>query len=410
MKTPKAQSALFVLVLSALGLPLACFYPDYAFDQLEAAGAGGGSTATTSSSGGGASTTSTGPSTSSGGGGGGMPAPESDCLDDIDNDDDGDIDCADTDCNEGYACVEQAPTGWGTLGYMALYRGSPNTAPPCPSELPTTAYAGNEQPEFGDANCSACSCGAPLNQACELKGDLDNNKAGNQPMQVSNQPCGQAATNLISLTVPDGWGGVCLHNEQLDGNQTCGGLSCNKSVQSLTPTVSGGNCNPGGGVANPAPPSWKFDAKACKAATTGGGCSAGKVCAPRPPAPFEGGVCIAKAGEETCPGGSYQLAYTFYEDYDDTRDCTDCTCGSAVGGTCELTVSLYSDAGFGVCLTEVGKFKAGICHDIVGNPDIFGWTSAITGTPAGGNCPASTVSATGTVTPTTPTTFCCVPP
>lgn len=339
-----------------------------------------------------------------------MPAVESNCLDDIDDDDDGDVDCADSDCTAGYSCVEQAPAGWGTLGYMALYRGSPNTAPPCPSELPTTAYGGNEQPQFGDANCSPCSCGAPLNQACELKGDLDGNKAGNQPMQVSNQPCGQAATNLISLTVPDAWGGVCLHNESLPGGQLCAGLSCNKSIQSLTPTVSGGNCTPGGGQPNPTDPTWKFESKACKAPSTGGGCDSGKVCAPRPPSPFEGGLCIAKAGEEACPGGAYQIAYTFYEDYDDTRDCTSCTCGSAVGGVCELTVNLYSDSSFGVCQTEVAKFKAGNCFDIVGNPDVFGWTSDITGQATGGMCAASTVSATGTVTPTVPTTFCCVPP
>ena len=263
---------------------------------------------------------------------------------------------------------------------------------------------------MGDANCSACGCAPPSDQACELKGDLDPNKAANQPMQVSNQPCGQSATNLISLTVPDPWGGVCLHNEALPAGQTCAGLSCNKSISSLQPVVSQGTCAPTGGVPDPDPPSWKFEGKACKATKTGSGCSNGKVCVPRADTPFDAGVCVAKTGTDECPAGAYQLAHTFYEDYDDTRDCTGCTCGTATGGTCKLTVHLYDDPAIGVCLSEVGKFEAGTCYDIAGNPGIYGWTSEVTGAPAGGTCPKSTVSSTGTVTPILPTTFCCIPP
>ena len=228
-------------------------------------------------------------------------------------------------------------------------------------------------------------------------------------MQVSNTPCMTAGSSLSTLTVPQPWGGVCYHAETLTGGQTDGsGSSCNKSVTSSTPTVSGGTCTAGGGVAANATPTWGTTGKACKGNASGGGCADGKTCQPKP-RPFESGLCVSQAGEVPCPDGLFQQQLVLYEDHDDGRACAGCACGQATGGSCTLSIQLFSNPIGSGCVTEVAKFDAGSCFDIQNNPDISGWSSQVAGAPSGGTCPKSGGSPTGTVTPSVPTTFCCVP-
>lgn len=384
----------------------ACFFPDYTFDLTTSATASGsGGTGTTS-----ASTTSS-TTTSNSGGTGGMHVTE-DCLNGVDDNGDGKIDCEDPDC-QAYECVESVPVGWGSPGYVAVYEGAAGQSPPdCPSDMPTEVYAGNATPNAQPASCAPCGCAPPTGQECQFTATSDlNPKSGIQPMQVGNQPCGTAATQLNPLSVPDPpWGGACFHAESLPGGQTCLGAPCNTSVQSAVPVVQGGTCMPTGGTATKPPATWALGALACHGSKQGGGCPSAQVCLPKPANPFKPRVCIEKPGDIECPMGSaFSKKSVYYDGLDDSRDCTGCNCGSPSGGSCEVTLTLYNDQAVGVCTNPVGSFKAGQCFNLSGNPGIYGYTDAVTKAPSGSTCqPTLTTMPVGGVSPKNPTTFCCL--
>jgi hypothetical protein len=396
----RVRARLLALVLAGVAAPVlgpaGCFFPEYTFDL--------GSSSTGTGAGGATSSTSSTTSTGSGGG-----APE-DCLNGADDDGDGNIDCADPKCALDYECVDPAPSGWTAPGLVALYEGSSSQSPPsCPAEMGTKVYGGKTGFN-APASCSPCGCAPPAGQDCKLTTDLNPSVSGIQAMQVSNMPCFQAATQLNTLTVPDPWAGACFHQETLPGGQTCNGQPCNTSVQSTLPTVSGGTCTPTGGAADGPAPTWSSAAVACTGSRFGGGCQNGRVCAPKPKTPFKSHVCVEQSGDVSCPSGSaYSNKNVYYQDFDDQRDCTACQCGSASGGSCEITLSLWSDPSLGTCTTPAASFKAGQCQDLGGNPAIYGWTEQITKPPSGGKCsPTTTSTPLGQATPKTPTTFCCL--
>jgi hypothetical protein len=398
--------ALGAALVSAIAATTAggCFYPDYTFNLPEPSGSGG----STSSAGGGevgGSTSHAGGSSASNGGGGSAPA--EDCLDGLDNDDDGKVDCEDPKCAPDYECVGAIPVGWGDFGYAGLYRGT--AAPPnCPADLPTTVYTGDTGLDWSNANCSACGCSAAQGQDCELVADLDPSKAGQQPIQVANQPCGMAATQLSTLTVPAAWSGVCFHSENLAGGQTCVGSPCNASVTAAGTIVTGGSCNATGGVPNKPPATFTVHGKACRVTRQGKGCPTGEVCLPKPQGNFEPRVCIGKTGDEACPA-PFVTKSLLYDDFDDTRGCTGCSCGAPSGGSCELTIHLHSDAAPS-CSTEVVSVPTGGCANIPGNQAIRGRSYEVAQAPSGATCsPTQTSTPIGMVVETGPTTFCCLP-
>lgn len=392
-----------------------CLYPDYTFDAPETSGSGGsGGAATGGTAGAGASLGGSGAggagAAGADGGSGGQAPPREDCLDGIDNDDDGDVDCRDSDCQPDFECVPPVPVGWGAIGHSALYQGASANLPICPSYADEISYEGGATLDPGSGTCTSCSCGTPSGQSCSLSIDLDGPRPGFQPLQVSNKPCGQAGTELSTLTVPDPWGGGCYQEDTHPAGATCMGDPCNRSINSSSPTVSGGSCNPGGGDPLLDTPIFDQAVRACRVPTSGGGCGGIQVCMPRPASPFEARVCIGRAGDEACPGGLFTERFVFYEGYDDGRGCTGCTCGSPTGGACEITMGVYDDPAVGTCNNSVASFTAGSCFDLTGNPAIFGLTATVTGAPSGSSCSVTGGGQpTGQVTPETPTTFCCLP-
>jgi len=404
-----------LLALAALGAasmllaPMACLFPSYTFDLGSTGGTGGAGAGSSSSS-----SASSSSSSGAGGTGGMMPGPE-DCLNGVDDNDDGRIDCDDPQCQAaGYECVDPVPAGWEAPGYVALYEGATGQTPPaCPTDMPTQVFTGNATLNVQPTTCTACGCTAPTGQDCLLSGDLDTSPSspGIQAMQVRNVPCSNpAATHISTLTVPDPpWGGACYHDEMLPAGQLCSGLGCNASVQASLPSVAGGTCTATGGVAGKPMPKWAAAAAACHGTRQGAGCAGSQVCMPKPANPFKGHVCIEQPGDVACPAGSFSSKTVYFNDFDDTRGCTGCQCGPASGGSCEITLTLYSDQAANVCTTAVGTVKTGQCADLLGNPGIFGWTDQVSKQPSGGSCQPTAPSApTGMVTPKGPTTFCCL--
>jgi hypothetical protein len=413
------------IALSAFGvaaMPAACLYPEFAFDEpsVTGGGGGGGGGDASSTSGGGSNPVTTSSSSVSGGGGmgsggmgggggasssasssssggGGMPGGE-DCLNGLDDNADGLIDCADPNCQPVASCVPSVPFGWS--GFAALFEGVQAQEPACPAVFPSpNPYVGHHTPIGGSASCSACSCDPAAGQTCSPPLEIT----------VQNKPCGNVPNFTGKVSMPAGWNGSCYGpNGFPAGDVQCNG-ACNVSVTSAPPTVSGGACAPSGGQATVPPLSWAILGKACGDSAFGGGCGAGNVCQPKPPLPFISGICIYKSGDHQCQGPTYTQKHVFYGDAMDTRGCTGCQCGAVSGGSCTIEMSVYSDTTQNTCTTLAATFNAGGCGNLNGNPAVYSRKATVTQPPTGGTCPASGGQPTGSIMPSDPTTFCCIP-
>lgn len=360
----RAALALGACAAVAAFLPAACLYPDYTFDELAPTG-GGSST--------------------------------ENCLNGVDDDSDGLVDCADDACGgAGYACVATAPLGW--TGYLSLYVGPDGEAPACPAQFPSAIpYVGRSTPTADPAACATCACGAPMGGVCDL---ADVIIVSEKTCQSIDPPA--FATNL---SVPAAWDGKCESMGSAPGGlTTCGGF-CNRTVKAAAPQLVGGACAVSGGEATKPEVKWATLGKACGDAPSGGGCTGGQVCQPTPATGFESGLCNYKPGEQACPGEPFTEQHVFYEGVEDTRMCTECSCGSPVNATCAATITVFTD---NACTTGAVSFSAGSCALLPGNPTITGRSAMITSmSPCA--CQPSGGESMGAVTATQPTTFCCVP-
>lgn len=402
----------FYLALGLAGAVAApaCLFPDYTFNEPS----GGGGTATTTSS----STTSTMVSSSSGDGGAGVTTSTTtststgmgsteDCTDGVDNDADGKIDCADADCTVGYACHNPVPVGW--TGHYALADGMFAALPGnCPgSTYPNPFYTGYRSPNAAAPQCSACSCGGPQGQMCNV-----------QELNVTDVTCAEEMSGLAHCrkAIPPVTDGAC-HTISIPGgqatcgppnlvNQTCPGgtKACNLSVYLDDPVAAGGACPASAQAPVIAPFTWSNAARACQPSTEGKGCANDFACLPNPAAPF-GAVCISKAGDNACPAGSGYTTKKMFFDLDpvDTRACSECSCGNPTGLSCTTSITTYSDT---TCGSAIATTAASACSTYANNPAVGSYKSVSTQFTAG-TCAPSGGQAMGSVVPENPVTFCC---
>ena len=451
-------------VVATLGASTpACIFPEFTFDESTGGTGGGTTTTTTTSEGGGGSTTtshSTSMSTGGGGtttssteggggttttssteggggtggggnggggaGGGGSgggttsstttsttstPPPVEDCTNGVDDDGDGLVDCKDLDDCEDYSCVPSVPGG-GWTGYFLLYEGTLAQDPFCTKDFPTENYVGSNALNAPPAQCAACSCSAPQGEVCQPS----------PLVTVADAPCGNSPTYTGPMNMPGGWTGTCSHPlNPMTGlpfvwsnDFECGPdnlQQCNVSISGAAPTVQGGVCTSSGGQATITPATWQGFGRACGGVeTTGKGCNINQVCLPKPPTPFVGGICIKKAGDNTCPSGVslFDTKHVFYENFTDSRTCQGCSCGGVLGSTCAGSYSVFSDTQVNVCSQLATTFDAGTCKNFPGNPVVGPVLFTQTMAPTGGSCAAVGGMPLGQATPTFPTTFCCI--
>jgi hypothetical protein len=395
----RTSSVLALLALSTVAAsPLACFYPDYTFDETGSGGSGASGNPSSGPNSGGAS---------NGGGGSGVGGNLGEvCGNGVDDDGDEQIDCGDGECTD-FVCAPAVPDGWS--GYLALYDGPTANPPGCPDTYPADEYVGNRSILAPDAECSACTCSAAQGQDCGAEptwvtvGDGTCND-GNSCSTLDDFPIGPANNSCFT-------GGVYLAADttcgQNSNNCTTGTEPCNVSATVPAVAATGGTCTPGGGIATKQPVSWATLGIACGSPPlVAGGCSGSQVCLPRAGGDFVSGVCIMHQGEVACPPGSFTEQHVFYEDFNDERSCGACACGAAADGTCPATVELYSSdtCTAGSLLVSV---QAGACGNLVGNPEVRGRKLSPLGLATGGTCPPSGGDATGDASPIDPTTFCC---
>ncbi|NUP13604.1 MAG: hypothetical protein HOW73_46810 [Polyangiaceae bacterium] len=414
------------LAVIAAGLA-GCLFPTYTFED-----DGGGETPTsTSSGGGGSASTMNGTSTVTGGaggdgatggaggedGGGGSTSSTVDlevCTNGVDDDADGDIDCGDTGCSDEVSCVAPPPEGW--TGPFLVYEGPSGGFAGCPAEYPDTDFQGNSGLVAPDATCSACTCGAPQNQQCNMPALFSTGDA----------MCGQGTFCSGDMPLPPGWTGACNGNTQFPGGQTtCGmnanatcssstGVACNQSVSMNAMTVTPGSCTPGTSTPTTQPPSWSNLVVACGNPTVvAAGCNGDFTCLPKPGPDFIDGLCIAAPGVQACPSGAFTNQHVFHTGFTDDRDCSTCSCASSSGATCTANVTIYSNNQVNTCTAPIATLSisnsAGDCENLSGNPAIATHSATITG-PTGGTCAPSGGAPIGSADPDPDLakTFCCL--
>lgn len=261
------------------------------------------------------------------------------CFDNMDNDGDGKVDCADEDCTT-HVCRE-APGGWN--GPITLVAGAAET-PSCPSPYLTTPQlrAGSGVDALA-ATCASCSCTTGTSSgSC----DAAWGEVGLGDAATCAGPAGGLGA-VSSQCIPFG-------DNVVSRGMTFRGPIVYNGVTTCEP--------PTGGMATLAPPSWSMNVAACAVeAPAIGGCSAGSVCVPN----TAGGerACVYKAGDVACPGAPYNEKFVYHSAFTDTRDCAACQCeitpNTVFTCTGTITCDVYGASDTNCSGTKLGSTTLG---------------------------------------------------
>lgn len=316
------------------------------------------------------------------GGAGGNGIQSEDCTNGLDDDEDGRIDCTDSDCISGYECRVAVPVGW-TPYWLLEKEYQDKSLTVCPDGQ--NAIVWYTEPAT-TMNCSQCSCSftgatcsAPPFTCAYSTTECTMN--GTQPYASNGTPA------CYVLPTPQGntYGSCKLTGPSTPTNLgTCVGTAS---------TVTG-------------PPKFGGEVRLCAAPIdAGAGCASGDVCGVKKPGTFgQGRACIEQVGITQCPDGWSAQTFTAFEGGTDARQCSNCGCDTSTitcsGGSvsmffkkdCMLTRGTMTDAS--PCLSSI-YFEA-----VSGASAKF-----ILGTPSDGSCAQATPS--GVVEGTGPHTVCC---
>ncbi|MES1164636.1 MAG: hypothetical protein ABUR63_02670 [Verrucomicrobiota bacterium] len=351
------------------------------------AGTGGGAGSVGSGGGGGAAGAGSGGRASTGGAAGAtdggvdrtcMPTGAETCYNNLDDDCNGLIDCADTAaCNPVAQCQPLDPA-MGVIGAAV-----PATAA-CPVGAPT---ARNIMTGLTASGCTGCSCAAGT-ATLTCRADIYGYYTAGAPECTANTG-GQLVTTLNSTQgcfTPNWSGGLFVTGAR---------------ASAFTGTPSG-TCLPGG-TPTRGTPVWSTTNKFCSVPTTGGGCAAGFACVPR--TVVAAGACLLLDGNRTCPIGTPRVS-SWFSGFTDTRTCGTCTCGAPTGGTCtsmiiavgndyscsDAALHGYLRSGDRLCIAGTGAYSPGL---------------QFSGAPVPPTCAAS-AGFSGTLAATGPTVLCCL--
>jgi hypothetical protein len=383
-----AFAALSVVALGACGLS----------GSVDEVLQGEGEEATSGSPGSPTGSASTGSGGAGGGGGastsngvGGATGPEA-CLDGVDNNGDGMVDCADAACGD-YECVDTAPDGWG-----GPYRVTTSTLPvPAPVQCdggtaPETFFS---EPA-GPAECSACSCGDIQGASCSPAGIT----------------CWTGSTTCMGANTQDLT--AALQNAQCNKptNQVANTSQLSCSLTAPAAVAQNGSCAPSA-VDFPNKAKFGNEVDACPLPTSGGGCGAGKACVPKGIDPTQS-VCVRQDGAgKACPSG-FSVTVQAYQDAVDSRGCADCVCGDAATA-CSGGGYLFHD--LNQCMGNGGgdppiTINSVACDNVTpaldGQSTSFAsWSIETTAAMPTGTCAPKGGEPTGQLNLQGPVTFCC---
>lgn len=300
-------------------------------------------------------------------------ANDENCTDGVDNDGDGAIDCADSDCSAGFECVD-VPSGWDGP-YLVREVGYVDELPDCADGSDTILFFAEPS---GPAECSECTC----NQV----------------------PC-LPAISCWPADNCDGQG-VDLTDLLADGE-------CHKPVDLIAKNVDHLSCRLTG-----APPScvpsgvdfsnkdpWKKRVGLCELPAQSG-CDVGQVCVARD---GEGFSCLMASDDVSCPTGPFHSKRLVYSGHKDSRKCKSCACGEPSCATVGYKIYDHDD-----CTTDDDEpitVDSDTCTkasswDVL---DSDTWALGPILPLAQGSCEASGGEADGKMEPVDPVTLCCQP-
>jgi hypothetical protein len=319
--------------------------------------------------------------------GDGCATVETSCLDGLDNDCNGLIDCADPACTAGYSCV---PSPSGAFGGFGLY--GDGRSSPCPTGYRQADTF--EAPVFLPATCAPCTCTA------------------------EGASCGSAVISCNSGATCDPDGGATAVSVascvDLDG-----GLAIDPTTSCALgiPTAIPGSCTSAGGAATLAPVTFGQLSRVCTAvAPQSGGCAAGAVCLANPPSGFHGACVFDETdGTALCPTGYPHAHVTTPNEtsFADSRGCTSCSCIGPAGAACAGSATLYPAAECGDDAGAEGGAPIalpadGTCHPgISAGSEVIASSALDAAVVSQGSCAPSGGQPTGAVTPKNQTVYCC---
>src|SRR6478736_2047784 len=219
-----------------------------------------------------------------------------DCFNDKDDDCDGQIDCADSDCTPTRAvCVPSTTFAYGVpIDAQAT----------CPASFLGTPVTIHSSLNTG-TGCTGCTCTPSTTDCAPVQLNLYN--------YAASDACTTQGTVVASYTLP-----------QLTATCTPLTLSATYNSMSWTPKAKS-NCTPGKATLSPA--QWQNDNKFCSTNITGAGCGAGNVCVP-----VANGASLLADGDQTCPA-NFPSKRLVYDGFTDNRVCK-CSC-EGYGGNCD---------------------------------------------------------------------------
>ena len=309
------------------------------------------------------------------GSGGCVKTGPEDCFNGIDDDCDGAIDCADSDCGASIAqCVALDPTS-GKIGVSAGVGA-------CPSDYPSAS------PILGGLNpgtCAGCNCTAgPTTCTTTVYGYKDATACTAQAAGISVGTWKPGAEGSMCQSTVD-WTPVGLN-----------GATAGIAIDAFTPNES---CSVSGSPTITAS-TWNASLDFCAAAKVGGGCGTGRVCVPASPS---ASICELFTGVHACPTGT--TGSDWYTGYSSNLSCGSCGCtptgncnnitlGYGKDGTCDDIGMIPGKRS--VCFSDPTQFPTGQLK----SPSVQILGAAID------SCSAL-APMSGTVTPTGRQTLCC---
>lgn len=288
-----------------------------------------------------------------------------DCRNGVDDDCNGQTDCADPACEEITQCVPNA------IAFALV-----GEATPCPEGYNFFDFVFNE---LQDPGCAGCSC-RPVAKECEAyvavyadatvcSRDISPYTGGMELKEPASTSCSQPIGKEIDLVTD------------------IKGFRVSVKASSDACTISG--------AALPLPPTWNVKRKRCSRQLQQNGCLQGSYCAPT--AKVEQ-LCV-HAPSGVCPVAEW--ARTYFQAFDDRRSCTPCECTAKYGSCNEFGATLTSDTTCNLGTTPVLYDGQKTCMTLPADA----YARAV-GKPQDPICNAST-SKQGTLTPKAPVNLCC---
>ena len=260
----------------------------------------------------------------SGGGGAGGNASSSSsaggsaemCVNDKDDDSNGQIDCADSACSSTHKCVPSSPADakWSTPFY-AKYMAFDAQEPPCATQEPPTVYGINPSSD----ECTGCACEISGTKCVDAELTCYDSLNCSDGIKPSLPITGTTCTAISGLSLES-----CAVTKEATFDPGIG--QC--KVTSSSPVL-----------ASPEPFADKL--LRCDAPTNkGAGCLNGQICALAPGDDYDL-QCIAASGKQDCPA-DWATNYTGYQSWKDNRSCTPCTCEVSKASCAANDLVLYT--------------------------------------------------------------------